>query len=62
VTEEEKDDETPEFKTILKYYTHFINPKYSLCRTALFFLFVSQGLKFFRINFGPEAIYRGFSK
>lgn len=52
----------PQVKTIAKYYLHFIDPKYRVCRHVLYFLLVMQGLKCFKLNFGVEAIERGFSK
>jgi hypothetical protein len=39
-----------------------VKPNYALCRTTLYFLIIYQGNKFFSLNFGPEAIYRGYSK
>ena len=52
----------PQVKEILRYYLHFVKPKYNLCRHVIFFIIANQGLKFFSVNFNPEAITRGFSK
>ena len=61
VIEEEK-EELPSFGKIFKFYLHFLKPKYKLCRIAIYFLVINQGIKFFTIGFQPEAIYRGFDK
>ena len=61
VIEEEK-DELPSFGKIFKFYLHFLKPKYKLCRMAIYFLVINQGIKFFTIGYQPEAIYRGFDK
>ncbi len=39
-----------------------MNPKYKLCRFGIYLILFWQGLKFLRVGFEPEAIYRGFSK
>lgn len=54
--------QTPSFKRIYKFYKHFINPRFKLCRFGIYLLVFWQGLKFFMIGFEPEAISRGFPK
>lgn len=62
VTTAELTEKVADFGTILKYYKHFVNPKFMLCRQVIYFMVFYQGLKFFTVGFGPESIYRGFSK
>lgn len=51
VPDDEKEERSPDIKTIGKYYLHFINPKYSLCRHVIYYLIVFQGIKFFTNTF-----------
>lgn len=53
---------TPSFSRIFKFYLHFVNPKYKLCRFGIYLVVFWQGLKFFTIGFEPEAIHHGFPK
>lgn len=52
----------PGIRTIGRYYLHFVSPRYTVCRHVIFFLVCMQGLKFFKVNFGVEAIHRGLDK
>jgi hypothetical protein len=62
VLEEEAREELPSFGKIFKYYLHFLNPRYKLCRFAIYLLVFNQGIKFFGAGYQPEAVYRGFDK
>lgn len=41
---------------IIKHYKYFVNPKYSLCRQCIAFLFQSHGIIYFGSSFWVELI------
>lgn len=53
VLEDEAEEDIPSFKKIFKYYLHFLNPRYKMCRFIIYLLVFNQGLKFFTASFQP---------